>query len=87
MIFQFACSPRKPIAHSVGTILIHQGKNLRLVRTVVGQELENAKKRFDLRSGDQVWFYETTLEILADETGYCLVRNGKIVDRYFISAS
>lgn len=45
MVFQFACSLQQPITHSVGTTLVHQGKNLRLVRTVVGQEFENAKEK------------------------------------------
>jgi hypothetical protein len=70
-----------------GSIVVHQGKQLRLVRRATPTEFESASKRFQPKPGDQVWYYETIIEILADETGFCLVREGQIVSRFIVSAS
>jgi len=89
VVFPFAC--KAPTAKSVSAasdnVLVHNGKRLRLVRRATPSELEMASRRLPLGPGDEVWYYETVLEFLGSETGFCLLREGKIVVRYFISAS
>jgi hypothetical protein len=67
--------------------MVHEGKSLVLVREATKAEWEIARRRLTVLPGDTVWYYETAIhEIMAGEKGFCVVRNGIVLSRYFIWA-
>jgi len=84
-----ACrTPQAPTPRSIaGKHLIHNGKMLVLVRLGTKSEAEAAARKLAVSPGDEVWYYETALtEMMAGETGYCIVRGGAIISRFIVAA-